>query len=270
MKNLLSFAFIGLLLMTVFSSCKKVSYSRSEPTIDFFNTAGEQLEQDTVRLALSGDSSFPLKYKINTEGTIKWLYKTVYGVQTLISDGLGKSPYEKTDSISLPYKENGNTIDYVLRVTNTEQGINEKRITIVTTKYVEPPLKGTVIGTDGSWSGGTNDNKFAVYDGNINTFFDGLVGRGVWSGLDLGSSKPITRVRYMCRPDYPERMVGGKFEGANDKEFTDGLTTLHTITQRPSPRTWVNIMFDPVLSFRYVRYRGGNNSFCNVAEVEFY
>ena len=274
MKKLLSFAFIGLLLMTVFSSCKKdPSFSKSEPTIAYFNAAGVQLNQDTLKLTLFSDSSISLNYKINTEGTIKWLYKTAGGVQTLISDGLGKSSFEKTEAISLPLKDN--IIDFVIRATNTEKGINEKRMVIVTKKYVPPVvvlplLTGTVIGTPGSWSGGTNDNRSAVFDGNTSTFFDATVGTGAWAGLDLGSSKPITRVRFMCRPGEGSRMNGGRFQGATDADFTTGVTTLHTITVIPSTNIWVTVTFSPVLPFRYVRYIGGNNSYGNVAEVEFY
>ena len=275
MKKLLSYAFIGLLSLTVFSSCKKdPSFSRSEPTIAYFNAAGVQFNQDTLKLTLYSDSSMSLNYKVNTDGTLKWLYKTADGVRTLISDGLGKSSYEKTEAIILPLKDN--IIDFVIRATNTEKGINKKRLTIVTKKYVPPVavlpmLTGTVIGTPGSWSGGTNDTRSAVFDGNTSTFFDATVATGAWAGLDLGSSKPITRVRYMCRSgDGVGRMNGGRFQGASDADFTTDVTTLHTITEVPTPNTWISVTFSPVLPFRYVRYIGGNNSYGNIAEVEFY
>ena len=274
MKKLISFAFIGLLLITVFVSCKKdPSFSRSEPTIAYFNSAGVQFNQDTLKLTLYSDSSMSLNYKVNTDGTIKWLYKTAGGVQTLISESLGKPSYEKTEAITLPLKDN--IIDFVIRVTNTEKGINEKRLTIVTKKYVPPvvvlpKLTGTVIGTLDSWGGGPSDDRNAVFDGNTSTFFDSKVWGGAWAGLDLGTSKLITRVRYMPRPNWGSRMQGGKFQGATDADFTTDVTTLHTITTTPTDNNWVSVTFSPILPFRYVRYIAGDNSFCNVAEVEFY
>jgi hypothetical protein len=63
-------------------------------------------------------------------------------------------------------------------------------------------------------------------------------------------------------------MVGGVFEGTNADPVTGPYTTIYAVTSNP-PLAWseVNVSLD---SYRYLRYRGPNDSFGNIAEVEFY
>lgn len=132
-------------------------------------------------------------------------------------------------------------------------------------------LKGTVIGTPGSYQDGGNDRSKA-FDGDHSTFFDApedTNGNGVWTGLDLGEGKAtqIMKIRYYPRDDFPGRMVGGKFQGADNPEFKDAVT-LHTIEAEPFE--WVEVKkIDSDKKFRYVRYLAPDDGWGNVGEIEF-
>jgi hypothetical protein len=68
--------------------------------------------------------------------------------------------------------------------------------------------------------------------------------------------------------NYAMRMRNGVFEGANKPDFSDART-LHII--KDVSGTYYNeIVFEPPVNYRYVRYKSPPNSFCNVAEIEFY
>lgn len=133
--------------------------------------------------------------------------------------------------------------------------------------YGQTKLSGTVIGTSGSWnsSGNTRDK---VFDEDINTFFDAPQGEA-WAGLDLGSGHTISSIRFYPRSNYPDRMVGGKFQGSNSADFSSGVTDLHTITSQPAV-AWTDVNLNSGTSFRYVRYLGPAGGYGNVSEIEFY
>jgi hypothetical protein len=132
-------------------------------------------------------------------------------------------------------------------------------------------LNGTIIGTSGSWSNDGNTIAM-VFDGNLNTFFDGPDATGDWVGLDfgLGVSNVIGQINYWPRDGFSQRMTGGIFQGANNASFTEPVT-LFTITIAPpeggivTPQTITN-----TTAFRFVRYYGPANGNCNVAELQFF
>lgn len=130
-------------------------------------------------------------------------------------------------------------------------------------------LPGKVIGTPGSWGNGTSTIA-KVFDSNINTYYDAVNSSGDWAGLDLGSAKTITGIRYCPRSGWGGRMVGGRFQGANVADFSSGVVTFFTISTQPSDAVLTSQRIDSQTSFRYVRYIGPDNAYCNVAEVEFY
>lgn len=67
---------------------------------------------------------------------------------------------------------------------------------------------------------------------------------------------------------FPQRMIGGTFEGSDYADFRV-VDTLHTITE--APLRLHNVVHLPQgRSYRYVRYRGPADSYCNVSEVTFY
>ena len=61
------------------------------------------------------------------------------------------------------------------------------------------------------------------------------------------------------------RMLGGVFEGSCDAVFADP-DTLHVITELPG-RLQVRVRPDSEGPYRYVRYFGPENGFCNIAEL---
>jgi endo-beta-N-acetylglucosaminidase D len=134
-------------------------------------------------------------------------------------------------------------------------------------------LTGTVIGTDGSFGGGSN-TKDKVYDGLLNTYFDALETDGAWAGLDLGSgnAQQITAIRYSPRNSSTSssnnsRMVNGKFQGSNN---LSSWTDLYTVLSIPPYNEYTTVLVNNATAFRYVRYLSPNGGFCNVSEVEFY
>jgi hypothetical protein len=138
------------------------------------------------------------------------------------------------------------------------------------------PLVGTVIGTSGSYGNNLAVTREAAFDSNPATFFDAPVVTGSWVGLDLGASGAarISAIRFAPRPDdsrshFDERMVGGKFQGANLPDFSDAVDLL-TITSTPARGVFTKVEIPPVGLFRYVRYLSPRDGSCNVAEIEFF
>jgi hypothetical protein len=130
---------------------------------------------------------------------------------------------------------------------------------------------GTVIGTSGSWS--NSGNTIAkVFDGNLNTFFDGPDNSGDWVGLNFGNgrSNVIRQINYWPRTGYSQRMLGGVFQGANSLAFANP-TTLYTIVTTPPEGGVVTAQaITNNAAFQFVRYVGPNNGSCNVAELKFF
>lgn len=68
--------------------------------------------------------------------------------------------------------------------------------------------------------------------------------------------------------DFAHRMKGGVFEASDTPDFavTD---TLHVIPECPK-RLYTEVRLDSMTPRRYVRYRGADKTFCNVAEIALY
>ncbi|MGM9693771.1 MAG: alginate lyase family protein [Alloprevotella sp.] len=132
-------------------------------------------------------------------------------------------------------------------------------------------LRGTVIGTAGSWGGNASATRDAVFDGNLETFFDATSGNGAWAGMDLGSGKEaqVTEIRYCPRQSHPDRMVGGCFQGANSSTFSDAFT-FHTVSETPATGTFTIVPIDNAERYRYLRYLSPDGGYCNVSEVKFF
>ena len=131
------------------------------------------------------------------------------------------------------------------------------------------PLSGTVIGTAGTYGGGMTIDK--VFDKNLSTYFDAPTGSGAWVGLDfgVGVSNAIAQINYWPRSGWAGRMVGGVFQGDNNPTFPNPVT-LYTITTTPPDGALTSVsVFNPT-AFRYVRYLGPANGWCNVAELQFF
>ena len=130
-------------------------------------------------------------------------------------------------------------------------------------------LVGAIVGTTGSLNnlGNTITNAF---DGNLNTFFDGPDATGDWVGLDFGggASNVISAVCYCPRSGFSNRMTNGLFQAANAADFT-GAVTLFTITNLPPQAVLTAQAVANTNAFRYVRYLGPANGYCDVAELQF-
>lgn len=64
------------------------------------------------------------------------------------------------------------------------------------------------------------------------------------------------------------RVVGGVFEGSNDRNFRSA-DTLFLIKERPV-RLFTEMPVAGADAYRYVRYRGAEGSYCDMAEIAFY
>jgi List-Bact-rpt repeat protein/fibronectin type III domain protein len=78
----------------------------------------------------------------------------------------------------------------------------------------------------------------------------------------------VDQIRFYPRAGFSARMVGGVFEGTNGDPVTGSYTKIYTITTNP-PVAWTEVTVS-LGDYRYLRYRGPNGSYGNVAEIEFY
>jgi N-acetylneuraminic acid mutarotase len=134
---------------------------------------------------------------------------------------------------------------------------------------VPTPLTGTVIGTPGSYNNQGNTAAKA-FDGNLATFCDAPTATGSYTGLDLGVAALIAQISYAPRAGFAYRMVGGQFQASNTADFSTNLVTLYTITTAPTPGTLTTVTLSNTAAYRYVRYVGPANSYCNIAEAQFF
>ena len=129
-------------------------------------------------------------------------------------------------------------------------------------------LTGTIIGTSGSYNNSGNTIQM-VFDGDITTYFDAPTGNGDWAGLDLGSGKVITALRFFPRTTFAYRMNGGLFQGANVADFSTAVNLL-ILTNAPPESTFTAQAITNTTAFRYVRYLSPNGGYGNIAEAQFY
>jgi fibronectin type 3 domain-containing protein len=184
------------------------------------------------------------------------------GGYTTIASGVTATSYLDTGLV------NGTIYYYVVAATNA-YGVSSNSAEASATPLIK--FVGTVIGSPGSW--GNYDKTIAnVFDGNTNTFYDAVNGTGDWAGLDLGSGAAaiVMQIRYCPRAGFASRMLGGRFQGANVADFSNGVVTLFTVASTP-PEGVLTVQFvTNAASFRYLRYIGPAGGYCNVAEVEFW
>ena len=75
-------------------------------------------------------------------------------------------------------------------------------------------------------------------------------------------------VRVFPRADQAARMTGGEIQGSNESA-TGGFVTLAKLALTPTEGHWSEIKLESKKAFRFLRYFGPENSFTNVAELEF-
>jgi hypothetical protein len=147
-----------------------------------------------------------------------------------------------------------------------------------------------VIGTKGSYNG--NGNTLGnVFDGDATTSFEAPFASGAWVGWDLKVEMAYTKIGFLAKPTRENLMVGGRFEASTSRDFSSSVVTLYTITSPPkstsscgcTPFTlcnmnissitcsaWNNVTITPPLTqgYRYYRYIGPDNGWCNIAEFQ--
>jgi beta-galactosidase len=145
-----------------------------------------------------------------------------------------------------------------------------KMATAVHSVFVK--LTGKPVGTPGSYANDGADITKA-FDGDITTFVDApadMGGDNCWVGLDLGSPKMITKIRWYPRDEWADRMTDGIFQGSNSADFAHPVD-LYTLPDKIPDKQWGETTdIESSQPFRYVRFAsppGGSN---NVAELEFF
>lgn len=111
-------------------------------------------------------------------------------------------------------------------------------------------------------NGNTDGDK--AFDGSISTFTDASSASGGYTGLDFESEKTISLIRFMARSGFTFRLTGGKFQGSNDNV---NWTDVYTISGTPLS-SWNSVNVNA--SYRYMRYLGPTDGYCNIAEIEFW
>jgi len=138
-------------------------------------------------------------------------------------------------------------------------------------------LTGTVIGSSKGYdysrytSSTTVNTRDKAFDGNLTTFFASSTSSGGWVGLDLKTTYVITQIGFAAssRSNGPESTLLGLFEGANQSDFSDALPLFLIKEAAPSGQlTYADINVSR--AFRYVRYKGIQDTRSLIAELEFW
>lgn len=99
-------------------------------------------------------------------------------------------------------------------------------------------------------------------------FTNGSVDNAAVNGLEVLKFPPAaaSQVRFVPRPAYESRMVGGKFQGSNDgSSYTD----LATVMQTPARGEFTTLTLSAPATYRYLRYLSPDNGYGNISELEF-
>jgi hypothetical protein len=129
-------------------------------------------------------------------------------------------------------------------------------------------LTGTPIGTTPFQNMPTYD-KFKAFDGDLTTIFDSEASF-LYVGLDFGSAKNVTRIRFYPRELYNQRMLNGRFRVANAADLSDAVT-LYTVTSIPPAGVWQDVaVTTPGSGYRYFFFTTDLDGHGNLAELEAY
>ena len=77
------------------------------------------------------------------------------------------------------------------------------------------------------------------------------------------------RVRILPREGFPALVKGAVIQGSNSGPTAD-FTDLTTVTEEAREGQWLEVKFDNKKVYRFLRYFAPKDSWCNVAELEFY
>jgi hypothetical protein len=79
----------------------------------------------------------------------------------------------------------------------------------------------------------------------------------------------LERKYHTLKRYYHDRMLHGRFQGANKADFSDG-EDLYRVDEQYRRLTRNTVDLETNKAFRYIRYIGAADSHCNVAELDFY
>jgi hypothetical protein len=167
-------------------------------------------------------------------------------------------------SMTIPKATNG-TVFY-LNLSSQKAGVpmfQENSEQFVVTG--EGELSGAAFGAGPAYAAGSEYDR--ADDGNPATFYDYARPTGGYTGIDLGPGnfEIVSAIQFTPRASFESRMVGGAFQGSTDGT---NYVTLYTVTAAPVPNTRVTVTNRT--AFRYLKYVGPTNSYCNIAEMTFY
>ncbi|MBO9639495.1 MAG: DUF4091 domain-containing protein [Siphonobacter aquaeclarae] len=157
------------------------------------------------------------------------------------------------------------TVDFTMNVLPAPQLVSAVSCTGATSV-----ITGTVIGSTGSFDGVSTRDK--VFDNDNNTYFDAPQANGQWVGLDLGSNRTITCLRFRPRNGRGDRVTGGRFQISADAAFTNPVT-VYTIPSSPIPGFndyYLTSSGSGGINTRYIRYLAPDNGWGNIAELKIY
>ncbi|MFW0740037.1 Ig-like domain-containing protein, partial [Flavobacterium sp. T12S277] len=181
-----------------------------------------------------------------------------YNGTTLLGTG-ASSPYIYSWNDVLPGKYDLTAVAY----DNLGNKKSSDLVTLTVT-FVCNKITGTTFGTSPYAAGSEYDKAF---DGDINTAFDASAASTAYTGLDLGTAKVVTNIRYYPIKSNAGRMLGGKFQGSNTSNSAD-FVDLYTIQTQPN-YGWQDVSIPNSKTYRYYRYLSPVDGYCNVAEIEF-
>lgn len=108
------------------------------------------------------------------------------------------------------------------------------------------------------------NNAEKAFDQDESTFYLTSQSSYSWIGLDLGKQYVIDKVAWLPNPNVKLTELG-IFQGANNPDFSDAIP-IYLIDDTDKREADITCS----RGFRYVRYVGPANSYCQIAELEFF
>lgn len=136
------------------------------------------------------------------------------------------------------------------------------------TSHIEKiDTEGLAITGSATWNNDPATQAKYAFDGNLETFFDGV--SGGFLTIDLGEITSIGAIGYYPRNNWAGRMLSTSFYGSQD-----GLNweQLFVITETPPYGVETRVSYPEFLNegdYRYIKYQNPSD-YCNVAEINIY
>ena len=141
-------------------------------------------------------------------------------------------------------------------------------IKIAPSRFKRINTSGMSVTGSATWNNDQNTRADKAFDGNMNTYFDGV--QGGWAQIDFGERKNIAAIGYIPRTDWAARMNNTSFLVSNDGQTWKELIKVKSIPPYGEETlvTSEDFLTDTV-EWRYLRYQN-DNDYCNIAEIFVY